>query len=218
MKLSHFLFSSLLLTHSLANAQSYVYVTDMVDIQMRSSNKIERDPLNLLKMLPSGAKLEILSTENGWTKVKYEKTIGWMISRYLTSKAPAQAQLEKLRQTYNANKLLIAKQSKRNTELETQVQALKNKNTLLSVQTSKSKAEKEHVEQVYKDALKLEHNNEKLKTKALQLKTEVQLLQNNNTAGQESSSRNWFIVGALVLFFGFIMGFVFPRRSNQRRF
>ena len=218
MKLSHFLFSSLLLTHSLANAQSYVYVTDMVDIPMRSSNKVERDPSNLLKMLPSGAKLEILSTENGWTKVKYEKTIGWMISRYLTSKAPAQAQLEKLRQTYNANKLLIAKQSKRNTELETQVQALKNKNTLLSVQTSKSKAEKEHVEQVYKDALKLEHNNEKLKTEALQLKTEVQLLQNNNTAGQESSSRNWFIVGALVLFFGFIMGFVFPRRSNQRRF
>ena len=218
MKLSHFLFISLLLTHSLANAQSYVYVTDMVDIPMRSSNKIERDPSNLLKMLPSGAKLEILSTENGWTKVKYEKTIGWMISRYLTSKAPAQAQLEKLRQTYNANKLLIAKQSKRNTELETQVQALRNKNTLLSVQTSKSQAEKEHVEQVYKDALKLEHNNEKLKTEALQLKTEIQLLQNNNTAGQESSSRNWFIVGALVLFFGFIMGFVFPRRSNQRRF
>jgi len=95
---------------------------------------------------------------------------------------------------------------------------LKNKNTLLSVQTSKSQAEKEHIEQVYKDALKLEYNNEKLKAEALQLKTEVQLLQNNNAAGQESSSRNWFIVGALVLFFGFIMGFVFPRRSNQRRF
>ena len=218
MKLSHFLFISLLLTYSLANAQSYVYVTDMVEIPMRSSDKLERDPSNILKMLPSGTKLEILSTESGWTKVKYEKNIGWMSSRYLISKAPAQAQLEKLRQTYSANKLLIAKQSKRNTELETQVQALRNKNTLLSVQTSKSQAEKEHIEQVYKDALKLEHNNEKLKTEALQLKTEIQLLQNNNTAGQESSSRNWFIVGALVLFFGFIMGFVFPRRSNQRRF
>jgi len=130
MKLSKALFISLLLTHSLANAQSYVYVTDVVDIPMRSSNKIERDPPNLLKMLPSGTKLEILSTENGWTKVKYEKTIGWMISRYLTSKIPAQAQLEKLRQTYNANKLLIAKQGKRNAELEAQVQTLKNKNTL----------------------------------------------------------------------------------------
>lgn len=212
------LFISLLLTHSLVNAQSYVYVTDMVDIPMRSSNKIERNPPNLLKMLPSGSKLEILSTENGWTKVKYENTTGWMISRYLTSKVPAQAQLEKLRQTYNANKLLITKQSKRNTELEAEVLALKTANTKLSVQSGKSQAEKEHIEQVYKDALKLEHSNQKLKTEALQLKTEIQLLQNNNTAGQESSSRNWFIVGALVLFFGFIMGFVFPKRSNQRRF
>ncbi|TEU23618.1 MAG: TIGR04211 family SH3 domain-containing protein [Gammaproteobacteria bacterium] len=212
------LFISLLLTHSLVNAQSYVYVTDMVDIPMRSSNKIERNPPNLLKMLPSGTKLEILSTENGWTKVRYENTTGWMISRYLTSKVPAQAQLEKLRQTYNANKLLITKQRKRNTELEAEVLALKIANTKLSVQSGKSQAEKEHIEQVYKDALKLEHSNQKLKTEALQLKTEIQLLQNNNTAGQESSSRNWFIVGALVLFFGFIMGFVFPKRSNQRRF
>ncbi len=218
MKLNKFLFVSLLLTHSLANAQSYVYITDTVDIPMRSANKIQNNPSNLLKMLPSGTKLKILSTESGWTKVKYEKTTGWMISRYLTSKAPAKAQLEKLRQTYNANKLLIAKQSKRNAELEAQALLLKDKNTLLSVQTGKTQAEKEHIEQVYKDALKLEYNNEKLKTEILQLKTEIQLLQNNDIAGQESSSRNWFIVGALVLFFGFIMGFVFPKRTNQRRF
>ncbi|SFV81331.1 hypothetical protein MNB_SUP05-13-245 [hydrothermal vent metagenome] len=193
-------------------------MTDMVDIPMRSENKIQSNPSNLLRMLPSGTKLEILSTESGWTKVKFEKTTGWMISRYLTSKPPAQAQLEKLRQTYNANKLLIGKQSKRNAELEAQVKELQIQATMLSVQTSKSQAEKEHIEQVYKDALKLEHSNEKLKTEALQLKTEIQLLQNNNTAGQEASSRNWFIVGAIVLFFGFIMGFVFPKRSNQRRF
>ena len=218
MKLSKHLLIPLLLVHSMASAQSYVYVTDMVDIPMRSENKIQSNPSNLLRMLPSGTKLEILSTESGWTKVKFEKTTGWMISRYLTSNPPAQAQLEKLRQTYNANKLLIGKQSKRNAELEAQVKELKIQTTLLSVQSSKSQAEKEHIEQVYKDALKLEYVNEKLKTESLQLKTEIQLLQNNNTVGQESSSRNWFIVGAIVLFFGFIMGFVFPKRSNQRRF
>ena len=216
MKLSKHLLIPLLLVHSMASAQSYVYVTDMVDIPMRSGNTTKEK--NIVRYLPSGTKLEILSTENGWTKVKFEKTTGWLISRYLTSNQPAQAQLQKLRQTYNANKLLIDKQSKRNTELEAQVKELKIQAILLSVQSGKSKAEKEHIEQVYKDALKLEYNNEKLKTEALQLKTEIQLLQNNNTAGQESSSRNWFIVGALVLFFGFIMGFVFPRRSNQRRF
>ena len=216
MKLSKCLLIPFLLVHSLASAESYVYVTDMVDIPMRSEHKITKN--NLVRMLPSGTKLEILATESGWTKVKFENTIGWMISRYLTGKLPAQAQLEKLRQSYNTNKLLIVKQSQRNAELESQVKGLKIQTTKLSVQSSKSQAEKEHIEQVYKDALKLEYTNEKLKTEALLLKTEIQLLLNTNTAGQETSSRNWFIVGAIVLFFGFIMGFVFPKRSNQRRF
>jgi hypothetical protein len=29
---------------------------------------------------------------------------------------------------------------------------------------------------------------------------ELKLLENNNTVGQDASARNWFIVGALVLF------------------
>jgi len=126
--------------------------------------------------------------------------------------------LEKLRQTYNANKLLIAKLAKRKTELESEVQALKVKNTKLSIQTSKSKAEKEHIEQVYKDALKLEHANEKFITTNLQLKTEIQLLKNNNTATEESSSRNWFFTGSIVLFFGILIGFIFPNFVNRRRY
>ena len=209
---------TLLLFASTVSAQSYVYITDSVDIPMRSSNKIERNPSNVIKMLSSGTQLEILATENGWTKVKFEKTIGWIISRYLTSQPSAQSQLEKLNRSYNANKLLLTKQLQKNKELEAKIVELKTKNTLLSVQTGKSQSEKEHIEQVYKDALKLEHVNEKLTTEVLQLKTEIQLLQNSNIAAQESNSRNWFIVGALVLFFGFIMGFIFSKRSTQRRF
>lgn len=209
---------TLLFFTSTVSAQSYVYITDSVDIPMRSSNKIERNPSNVIKMLSSGTQLEILATENGWTKVKFEKTIGWIISRYLTSQPSAHSQLEKLNQSYNANKLLLTKQLQKNKELEAKIVELKTKNTLLSVQTGKSQSEKEHIEQVYKDALKLEHVNEKLTTEALQLKTEIQLLQNSNIAAQESNSRNWFIVGALVLFFGFIIGFVFSKRSTQRRF
>ncbi|HIG88423.1 TIGR04211 family SH3 domain-containing protein [Candidatus Thioglobus sp.] len=216
MKLIKYFLLPLALISTIVSAQSYVYVTDMVDIPIRLDNKITSD--NLLRMLPSGTKLEILSTENGWTKVKFEETIGWMISRYLTNNPPAQAQLEKLKRTYNANKRKILNTKQRSVDLEEQVKSLKNKNTLLSVQTGKSQAEKEHIEQVYKDALKLEYTNQKLKTEVLQLKTEVQLLKNNNTIGQESSSRNWFIVGALILFFGMVIGLIFSKFTNQRRY
>ena len=215
MKLKH-LTISLLILSSLASAQSFVYITDQVDIPMRAEKTFGD---NILRSLSSGSKLAILqATEDGWTQVKFESSTGWIISRYLSNNPPARVRLEKLRQTYNANKLLIAKLAKRKTELESEVKALKVKNTKLSIQTSKSKAEKEHIEQVYKDALKLEHANEKFITANLQLKTEIQLLKNNNTATEESSSRNWFFTGSIVLFFGILIGFIFPNFVNRRRY
>jgi len=208
--------STLLLTSTLASAQSFVYITDQVDIPMRADKTFDK---NIVRSLSSGTKLSILqATEDGWTQVKFEDSTGWIISRYLSNNPPARVQLEKLRQTYNANKLLINKLAKRKTELETEVQALKVKNTKLSIQTSKSKSEKAHIEQVYKDALKLEHSNEKLMTSNLQLKAEIQLLKNNTTATEESSSRNWFITGSFVLFFGILIGFIFPNFVNRRRY
>ena len=208
--------TTLLLVSSLVSAQSFVYITDQVDIPMRAEKTFGD---NIVRSLSSGSKLAILqATEDGWTQVKFEGSTGWIISRYLSNNPPARAQLEKLRQTYNANKLLINKLAKRKNELETEVQSLKVENTRLSIQTNKSVAEKQHVEKVYKDALKLEHSNDKLITTNLQLQAEIQLLKNNKTAAQDSSFRNWFITGSFVLFFGILIGFIFPNFVNRRRY
>jgi len=59
--------------------------------------------------------------------------------------------------------------------------------------------------------------NEKLNSQLMQLKSEMQLLNNKDTAIQDSSSRNWFIVGAIILFFGILIGLIFPKLTNQRR-
>lgn len=211
-----FLTITLLLISTVVGAQSFVYITDEVDIPMRSEKTFGD---NIVRSLSSGSKLAILqATEDGWTQVKFENSTGWIISRYLSNNPPARAQLEKLRQSYNANKLLITKLAERKDALESEVKTLKEQNTKLSIQTSKSKSEKQHIEQVYKDALKLEHLNEKMTTENLQLKAEIQLLKNNNTATEESSSRNWFITGSFVLFFGILIGFIFPNFINRRRY
>ncbi len=217
MKLKNTLLITFLLLSSVVDADSYVYVTDMVPIPMRSDNSIQNNPSNLIKMLDSGTQLKILATENGWTKVKFENTVGWMISRYLTSNTPARVQLERLRRSSNNNQLSLSKQNERNIALEDYTLELKKKNTALSIQVGKLESEKKHIRSTYQDSLKLEHENKNLRTQTLQLTAELQLLQNNSTIDQDSSSRNWFIVGALVLFFGFIMGFVFPKRTNNNR-
>ena len=77
---------------------------------------------------------------------------------------------------------------------------------------------KEHIEKIYQDALKLEHENEKLIQEKLQLKAELQLAENNTQIQKDTSSRNWFIVGAIVLFFGMMIGFIAPGILNRKRF
>ena len=198
------------------SAESYVYITDQLDLPIRSDKSFGN---NIIRLLPSGTELSLLqSTEDGWAQIQFDDTIGWIKSFYLSPDPPAREKLKKLTRTDNANKLLISKLSGEKEELESQLLTVKQENTDLIVQSSKSQAEKEHIEQIYQDALKLEHENEKLIQEKLQLKAELQLSVNNTQIQKDTSSRNWFIVGAIVLFFGMIIGFIVPGLLNRRRY
>jgi SH3 domain protein len=217
MKLIKFLSLGLIMVTTMVSAESFVYITDQVEIPIRSESTTQGN--NLIRTLPSGTKLSILqATEGGWTQVQYEDTVGWIISRYLSNSPPARLELEKLNQENTANKLIVSKLQGEKEQLESELLILKDDNARLTIQSSKSKAEKEHVEQIYQDALKLEHMNEKLMQESLQLKTELQLANNNSQIEQDTSSRNWFIVGGLVLFFGMVIGFILPNFMKRKRY
>lgn len=217
MKLIKYLSLALLMITTMVSAESFVYITDQVEIPIRSESTTQGD--NLIRTLPSGTKLSILqATEDGWTQVQYEDTTGWIISRYLSNSPPARQELERISVENSTNKLMVSKLQGEKEQLENELLSLKDENTQLAVQSSKAKAEKEHVEQIYQDALKLEHANEKLMQESLQLKTELQLASNNSQIEQDTSSRNWFIVGALVLFFGMIIGFILPNLMKRKRY
>ena len=198
------------------SAESFVYITDELDLPIRSDKNFGN---NIIRLLPSGTELSLLqSTEDGWAQIKFDDTIGWIKSFYLSPDPSSREKLKKLTRSYNANKLLISKLGEEKESLEKQLQSLKEENTDLLVQSSKSQAEKEHIEQIYQDALKLEHENDKLTQEKLQLKAELQLSENNTQIQKDTSSRNWFIVGAIVLFFGMMIGFIVPNLLKRKRF
>ena len=199
-----------------ASAESFVYITDQLDLPIRSDKEFGN---NIIRLPPSGTELSLLqSTEDGWAQIQFDDTIGWIKSFYLSPDPSAREKLKKLTRTNNDNKLLITKLSTEKEDLENQLSLLKQENTNLVVQSSKSQAEKEHIEKIYQDALKLEHENEKLIQEKLQLKAELQLAENNTQIQKDTSSRNWFIVGAIVLFFGMMIGFIAPGLLNRKRF
>ena len=214
-KYKAFALTFILLTFKVS-AESFVFITDQLDIPIRSDQNFGN---NIIRLLPSGTELSLLqSTEDGWAQIQFDDTIGWIKSFYLSSDPPAREELKKLSRTYNANKLLISKLTSEKEVLENELLLLKQKNTDLAIQSSKSQAEKEHIEQIYQDALKLEHENEKHIQEKLQLRAELQLADNNTQIQKDTSSRNWFIVGAIVLFFGMIIGFIVPGILNRKRY
>jgi len=216
MKLLNNLVLIIIILASSANAESFVYITDQVDIPIRSEKSLGN---TIIRLLPSGTKLSVLQiTEEGWTEVKYQDTIGWISSRYLSNNISARDELKRANSIINESQLLITKYEAELDDLNKQLQIVNNENKVLVIRNSKSEAEKAHVEQIYKDALKLEHENEKLMQEQLQLKTELQLAQHNSQIEQDTSQRNWFIVGALVLFFGMVCGFILPKMLNRRRY
>ena len=93
---------------TMVSADAIVYITDQVDIPIRS-DKAFGD--NIIRSLPSGTELSILqiTDDNAWAQIKYEDTVGWIIASYLSKDPPAREELKKLKRTYNANNLLISK-------------------------------------------------------------------------------------------------------------
>ena len=89
------------------SAESIVYITDEVDIPIRTNKSTKSE---IIRLMPTGSELSILqSTEDGWTQIKMGDSFGWILTAFVSSRPPARDQLIKLTRTYNANKLLISK-------------------------------------------------------------------------------------------------------------
>ena len=84
-----------------AEMPKYAYITDEVNIPMRSDRSFNN---NLVKMLTTGDKLKVIRYFDGWTQVQYGGQTGWVTSRYLSIKEPAKNRLKKLKDSQPADR------------------------------------------------------------------------------------------------------------------
>lgn len=202
-----------------AQAQSKRYISDQVEIPLRAGTSTR---FRIVRMLPSGTELSLIRSdeENGYSQVRTENgTEGWILSRYLLSEPVARDQLEQMQQR------LTPLQSE-NQRLRQQVQTLQgNINDLQTqlTQTSKdSQRLNQDLTQIRKtaaNAIAIDERNQLLEQQTVELERELQLLQQENRALSDSSTQNWFLRGAGVLFAGLILGIIIPnmrwRKSNR---
>lgn len=203
---------SILLLVSVATAKTQ-YVIDRIEITLRTGPSMGN---RVIKMIPSGRSLEVLSTSGDWAEVKLPNgDQGWVMARYLSPEVPKSEQFERLSQKYEAltgqkdslgNNM--RKLSAENEHLTTELAQTQDQLGQLSSEHEKLKtgcADFIGVKNKYEETLK---DLEETRSKAENAENELTKLSNNQIY-------QGMLYGGGLLALGFIVGLI-TRRSKRK--
>jgi SH3 domain protein len=206
----------LLVISTTATAGTTRYVTDQLEITLRSGQSTKHQ---IVRMLPSGSTVDVIETgEDGtYTRVRAEGAEGWVLSRYLDEQASGRERLEE------ANKRLtrLSDENKRlKTELATALNEKrdlnKDKNTL-SNQSDKLQQELNRITRISADALSVDRENQALNAQLQQLQMNYDQSQQQIASLQDSSARSWFMAGGGIILLGMLIGLIIPKMHWKKK-
>lgn len=203
--LATFLSLSLLLFAGAVVAQDR-WVTDQGEFTMRSGKSTSN---KIVRMLKSGMRVELLQTdaERGYSLVRIPGgPEGWVVSRFLLSSPPALVRLPQLE-----------KDISRVAELSDAKQALQIEVRQLTTENKNLAAELDRIKRVSASAVKLDRENSTLRSSLSAARSEISELEEDNRKLGSKSNREWFVVGAVVLVFGVLMGLIIPRLKVRKK-
>lgn len=193
-----------------------MYIADTIKITFRTGPGIDR---KIVAMIRSGERVEVLNTEEPveeWSLVRLTNgKEGWVLSRFLTSKEPDELALIKLKKKHNVlknqaislieeNKVYKKENKEMNSELK------KNKEISNKIKSSYETLKKESAE-----FLELKSNYKKTSSKLAELTKKAGSLEEELTKLLLHQNIKWFLSGAGVLLFGFIIGFSAKRQRRR---
>lgn len=210
------LIALLLACTSLAQAQTTRYVTDQLEVDMRSGQSTQH---RIVSMLRSGTSVQVLEEDkdSGWSRVRTSQGEGWILTRFLDNQPSARERLARAEQELARQQATVAELREQqrdtnagNTSLSRQVEELTRSN-----QTQEQ--ELTRIRRASANALALDEENRTLKERLSRLERDYQMLEQQAEALRDSSDRDWFMVGAGVLLLGGLIGLILPKIRWKRK-
>lgn len=188
-----------------ATAQTVRYATDELSIPLRSGTSTSH---KILRMVKSGTPLTVLeTTDDGYSRVRTSGGVeGWVLSRYLMSSPSAREQLAGLTER-------VAELTAQNERLKDTAAALEETRETLAA----TREELEAIRQTAGRTLAIEEENKRYQQEVLEARERLRALELENTALQDESGRQWFIVGAAVALGSLLFGLIIPRIPWRQR-
>lgn len=205
----------LLLVAFSAQAQAR-YVSDRLEITLRTGTSTQH---SIVRMLPSGARLQVLEVDagTGYTRVRTaDGTEGWVLSRYLMEQPAARERLSAAESRVENLSAQLAENSARLEELSGERQLLQSERDGLEAELAEVRAELDRIRRVSAAAVELDQVNRELRTRLAAAEQVGDVLRLEIGELKRNTRRDWFLIGAGVLVLGIILGLVLPGLRRRR--
>jgi len=193
------------------------YVTDELKITLRTG---ESSNHKILRMLPSGARLEVLetNTQTGYSRVRTPGgTEGYVLTRQLLKQPVARDQLAKLQQEVDALKKAPGELSKEVTDLKAQLSKLQAEHKTLQREKQAVEQELVSLQRTSANAVRIANERNSLRKQVAGLTEQNAELKQQNQELSNTSLQSWFMVGAGVLAGGIVLGLILPNLRMRRK-
>lgn len=193
------------------------YVTDQFKITLRAG---ESSGHKIIKMLPSGTKLELLGSNKttGYSHVRTsDGKTGYVLTRQLMNIPSARDRLTKAQERLQELQAEPDALSSRLSRLQTAHQSLQQKYGSLKADKEKLDKELESIRRTASNAIRISNERNELRKMVAKLTREVEDLKQENRELSNDSNQKWFLIGAAIIILGIILGLILPHLRFQKR-
>lgn len=193
------------------SAAQDVWVTDQFEITMRNGKGNRQ---TILRMLPSGTKLQLLERDEaeGYSLVRTSSGVeGWVLNRYLLRRPPARVTMPDVQAQLANSEEQRKKLGRELRDLTAQNNALKQQ--LGQSETSGDDLQRElaRISALSSNTVQIDAENRQLKQALAETEQELEESREESRKLASRSNREWFVIGALVVMFGILVGLILPR-------
>jgi SH3 domain protein len=187
------------------------WITDEFEITMRTGKSTKQ---SIVRMLSSGTRVELLELDrdSGYALVRTRGgTEGWVLSRYLLSEPPARVTLPELQKRLAEGDSGLQRLTDENQALKKENRDLARQIADLQRDGSRLQDELGEIRELSSNVIQIDEQNRQLSQRLAETEQLLQEMRAENQVLASRSNREWFIVGAAVLFIGMAMGLILPR-------
>lgn len=199
------------------DAGQSVWVSDEFEITMRRG---QGNRQAIIRMLASGTRLELLekNDEAGYSLVRTGSGAeGWVLNRYLLRQPPARVTMPGLQAKLiqiEAQRTQLARELR---ELTAERGALQRKLQQSVASSDDVHQELDRVRELSNNVIQIDIDNVQLRQSLGETQAELEKARDENRRLASRSDREWFVIGALVVIFGILVGLILPRIRWRRK-